>query len=257
MTRKLHSVLTAAATLALTAIALSPMTSGDAFAAGASVQATTDTVYFEFQYPGRGIRYYGGSHANNVNVDVGDTYITIHDTAAVGLSVVANPSNACQLLDSTTARCVKVVGTSDADKVFSVSIIGNDGGDTMTSTGFGMVYGSTYRPIQVTLSGWGGNDTITAYGGYTTIVGGPGDDYLTSGPGYPAYSSDRIYGSEGSDHIFTRTNSSDTDVIYCDTQYDQVYTDWVERDSYDPMPTYFSFPNTVIPNGCDIVDPPQ
>jgi hypothetical protein len=256
MKRKAQALLTAAGAFALTAAALSPMTAGHAFAAGASTQSTTDTVNFEFQYPGRGVRYDGGSHANNVNVDIDVNYITIHDTAAVGLSIVSNVPNACQLLDPTTVRCVKVVGPSPGDKVFSVSIIGNDGDDTMTRTGFGTVYGTT-QILPVTLSGWGGNDTITSYGGYTSIVGGPGDDYLTSGPGTPSYSTERIYGSEGNDHIYTRGNSSDTDIIYCDTQYDQAYTDWVERDSYDKMPKYFSFPNTVIPNGCDIVDPPQ
>ncbi|WP_432947567.1 hypothetical protein ACQPXM_11265 [Kribbella sp. CA-253562] len=150
--------------------------------------------------------------------------------------------------------CPKNVGSSDTDKVFGVSVVGNGGDDELTSTGFGMVSGSTFRPIAVTLSGSAGNDTLTADGGYSNLVGGTGDDTLTSGPGgsdEPQFR-DHIYGSEGNDTIDTVTNSSDVDVVYCDTQYDQSYTDTLTRGSNDVEAKYFAFPNH-IPGGCDHV----
>ena len=192
---------------------------------------TNDTVTFGIQYPGRGITYSGGDHANNVNVDVGDTSIVFTDSNAVNLST----NSPCVLTNSTTVTCPKYAndGSSDTDKVYTISVLGNAGNDTLTSSGYGMVHNSTFRPIQVTLSGWGDNDTITALGGYSSLVGGPGADTLTSGPGKSMGDSqfkDKIYAAnDGSDVIYADAahGSGDADTITCDA------SDTLTKDAID------------------------
>lgn len=211
----------------------------------------TDKVTMSQSYPGRAISYAGGDHANQVTVHIGETSIVFTDPAAVGLSTTAP----CVLTNSTTVTCPKAVGPEDTDKVFNVSVIGNGGNDQLSSSGFGMVSGSTFRPVAVTLSGFAGNDTIVAGGGMSQLVGGLGDDYLQSGPGTSTSSQfrDMLYGSEGNDTINTTINSPDVDGIYCDTQQNQSFTDWLTRNAADVQYGYFVYPFSSIGGGCDNV----
>jgi hypothetical protein len=223
---------------------------------GSSVQVN-DVVYFEQSYPGQHIRYEGGPHDNDVTVDIGASEILIVDVAAVGLST----NSPCYLdasSPSTTVHCPKTKGPLSSDKVFNVTIKTNDGNDTLVSTGTGTVSG-TSQPLKVTLTGFGGNDTITATGGYSAVIGGDGDDILTSGPGTVGYS-DYAYGNAGNDTIYTTGptsspagNSGDRDWIYCDNNLDLGYTDTVYKESQDVIGTYYHNPPPSGSSGCDTV----
>jgi|GEM_PF-1931115 len=220
-------------------------------AEGPAAAATDDTVVFVSSYPGKAVRYLAGDHANDVTVTIntGDEgTIVFVDPNAVNLSTSAP----CTLTNSTTVTCPKYSGPADTDKVFSVSVIGYGGADTLTSEGFGMVKGSTFRPIAVTLSGFADDDIITANGGYSSLVGGDGEDTLTSGPGTstdPQFR-DTIYGNNGDDIIDTWSNSTDVDGIYCDNQADNTYLNVLDRDSGDVEYSYFVWP-TSIPSCLD------
>jgi len=214
--------------------------------AGPAAAVTDDSVVFVSSYPGKSVRYLAGDHANDVTVTIntGDEgTIVFTDPNAVNLST----SSPCTLTNSTTVTCPKYSGPADTDKVFFVSVIGNGGDDTMTSEGFGMVKGSTFRPISLTMSGFAGNDTITANGGMSSLIGGDGNDTLTSGPGHtgdPQFK-DRVLGDNGDDVIDTWSNSSDSDGIYCDTQYAQIYLNVLDRDSSDIEYSYFAWPTSI------------
>jgi hypothetical protein len=214
---------------------------------GASVQ-TNDVVIFESSYPGQAIRYEGGSHDNDVSVDIGATSIVIVDNNAVGLST----NSPCTLDSSTQVTCPKTNGGSlDSDKVFNVTIKTNDGNDTLVSTGTGTVSGSS-QPIKVTLTGFGGDDTATATGGYSYVIGGDGDDILTSGPGTSGYS-EYVYGNAGNDTIYTDGSSTDLDRIYCDNNLDLGYTDTVYKENQDIIMGYPHWPPPALSSGCDTV----
>lgn len=204
--------------------------------AGPAEAVTNDTVTFSIVYPGRAISYNGGDHDNAVTVTVntGDSgTIVFHDPNAVNLST----NSPCTLTDSTTVTCPKSDGSSDADKVYNVSVIGNGGNDSLTSEGFGFVKGSTFRPIRVTLSGFGGTDTLTANGGYSALVGGDGNDTLTSGPGANAdpQFKDSLDGGNGDDTFDSWSNSSDPDAITCDWNNFSLYYNTVDRGSNDSL----------------------
>lgn len=229
-----------------TAATLGPV-QASATKGGGNTVLTNDVVTFVNSYPGKSARYFGGGHANDVTVDISGSDIVFTDTNAVGLST----SSPCTLVNSTTVSCPKVNGPLDSDKVFAVSVIGNGGDDTLTAEGWSWVYGSTYNPIGVTLSGFDGNDTLTANGGYSWLVGGTGNDTLTSGPGTTTglAPKDRILGQQGDDTIETVTNSSDLDGIECDPQGDLNYEDWLTRNSYD-VDTYYT-PFELKSTDCD------
>ena len=240
------TTLVAAGMLAVAGTGMAAVCAPSATADRASVQ-TNDTVYFEVSYSGYRIRYEGGSHANDVSVDVGDTDIVIVDNNAVGLSA----SSQCTVDSLTQVTCPKDVGSGSADKVFNISILGNDGDDTLTSSGYGLVSGSS-QPIKVTLAGWGGDDTLVATGGYSGITGGPGDDDITSGPGTSGYN-EYIYGQDGNDTIHTDGDSTDLDRIYCDDNLDLGYTDVVHKENQDIIMGYPHWPPPALSSGCDTV----
>jgi Ca2+-binding RTX toxin-like protein len=217
---------TASAAVAIAGIAL--------VTAGPAEAVTDDTVTFSTVYPGKAISYNGGDHANSVTVTIntGDTgTIVFQDPNAVNLST----NSPCTLTNSTTVTCPKSDGSTDADKVYNVTVVGNGGDDSLTAGGFGMVKGSTFRPIKVTLSGFAGNDTLTANGGFSGLVGGAGNDTLKSGPGTstdPQFR-DVVDGGDGDDVIDTWSNSTDVDGIYCDTSNYSLYYNTLDRDSGD------------------------
>ncbi|WP_440073262.1 hypothetical protein [Streptosporangium sp. OZ121] len=210
--------------------------------------ATDDAVLFYASYQNNGqlVVFNGGDHANNVSVDVGASSIVITDTAAVNLTAQAP----CAVTSSTTVVCPKELPGADSpgERVVGVAVNGHDGDDTLTSSGFGLISGQTFRPISVGLSGWAGDDTLVATGGLSHLLGGPGDDSLTSGPGYPAYphSKDRLSGQDGNDTINSVTNSPDVDEIACDEMTNMSFTDWLTRDSGDIAGVWSGCDNVTI-----------
>ncbi|MEO3813464.1 hypothetical protein ABGB17_31085 [Sphaerisporangium sp. B11E5] len=236
---------TAAAGLLAAAVSL-------ALPAAAHATAGTDTVAVQSGYEGKTIVYDGGDHANQVSVDVGATSIVFHDPAAAGLTATAP----CVLTNATTVTCPKQTGGSTSDRVINVSVLGHGGDDTLTSTGFGMVTGSVYRPVALTLSGFDGDDVITAAGGLSSILGGDGDDTLTSGPGKTQgleHFGDKVDGGRGGDVIDIATTSPDKDGVSCDPTGDHSSTDTLVRDAGDIEYSHVVFPNPPIGSGCDAV----
>jgi hypothetical protein len=186
------------------------------------------TVMYANSYPDVAINYFTGTSDATVTVDIptGDSSrIVFHDANASAMTLVTDiPGKGCTLDDPTTISCPKAVTDSSGNlrKVFNVGVIGSDGNDHFTSTGFGMVSGSTFTPIAVTLSGWGGNDTLTADGGHSSLVGVDGNDTLISGPGSSTGGADSIDGGAGDDTIDVFTNSPDADGVHCGNGTDSV-----------------------------------
>ena len=188
----------------------------------------TMTVMYTNSYPDLAVNYFPGTSGSTVTVDIptGDSSrIVFHDANASSMTLQTDiPGKGCTLDDSTTISCPKAVTDSSGNlrKVFNVGVIGSDGNDHFTSTGFGMVTGSTFTPIAVTLSGWGGNDTLTADGGHSSLVGVDGNDTLTSGPGSSTGGADSADGGAGNDTIDVYTSSPDADGVHCGAGTDSV-----------------------------------
>ncbi|MBL7499591.1 hypothetical protein I6A84_43460 [Frankia sp. CNm7] len=201
----------------------------------ASAARTQMTIWYFSSYPDISINYYTSEGADEVSVEIpaGDqNRIVFHDPNASSMTIRADvPGTPCTLDNPTTISCVKQAPDSNSPpnwrKVEHVSIIGWDGDDTFSASGFGMVYGQSYKPIGVTLSGWEGADILTASGGKSSLVAGDGDDRLTSGPG-SANTRDSVDGGNGNDVIEASTNSADLDSIYC-----RAGTDSVTKNSAD------------------------
>jgi len=224
-----------------------------------------NTVQFTITGGDPSVRYFPGSGDSTVSVNVPDgdnSRIVFQNANAITMTLISDVSpNPCRQDNPTTVSCAKFVNSNgNLLTVTSASVIGAGGNDRFTASGAGMVYQSTFRPIQVTLSGFQGNDVLTAAGGYSSLVGGPGDDTLTSGPGAPGgFFSDRVAGGAGNDIIDTATNSPDVDGITCDDQADVApdpdtyLSDSLTRNATDTVFGYFVSPTVSLPSGCDNV----
>ncbi|MFC0626001.1 hypothetical protein [Kribbella deserti] len=200
--------------------------------APASGVRTYLTVIYGNSYPELGITYFTSEGADVVSVEVesGDNgRIIFRDPNAAAMSLIDDqPGTACTLDDAVTISCAKSVvdgnNPPSLRRVHNVSVVSWGGDDVIASAGFGMVMGSTYTPITVTLSGWEDADTLTATGGRSRLIGGTGDDRLVSGPGTPNFR-DSLDGGEGNDTIDSVTGSPDLDGVYCRTGTDHVVKD--------------------------------
>ena len=247
----------------LAAVALTAASAVVATSSPASATRTLNTVWFG--YPTSGITIFGSESADTISVSIptGDNSRIVFQTANASSMTIADQGSftggpQCRLDDSTHISCPKFAHDTNNSLVAvnTIDVEGWGGADQLSLSGFGTVYQST-QPIQATLSGWEGNDTLTATGGYSWIVGGSGDDTITSGPGSTGVH-DQIYGGAGNDTIDTETNSSDVDTIYCDDQVDVVpnpdtyLSDSLNKDSGDNVGSYFVYPNS-YPSGCDTI----
>ncbi|ETK32825.1 hypothetical protein [Microbispora sp. ATCC PTA-5024] len=188
------------------------------------------TVWFANEYPDAAVNYYTSEDADTVDVQVLDSAIIFTDDNASSMSLVSDiPGANCTHTNSTTITCPTHATETDNGndrRVLNVGVITWAGDDTITASGRGWTYGSTYRPIQLNIGSWEGDDTITSTGGLQMVTAGDGNDTIVSGPGPAAGAgpqfTDRLDGGAGDDTIDAYTNSGDVDGIYCRAGSDKV-----------------------------------
>lgn len=175
------------------------------------------------------ITYYGSENADTVSVSVGDDNIVFTSSSTVTVDNSNYSSYNCTGTGTTTVTCAAHVQTpSNLLKVEHVGVVTWGGADSVTATGQGSVYGTSgFRPIQLNVGSWEGDDVITT-GGYSMVTAGPGNDTITSGAGPAAGSGfqfkDSVDGGDGNDLIdVSITPSPDMDTVTCGAGNDTVH----------------------------------